>query len=68
MKKVGLSWTGASLGSQQGRPFVLSATPTPLSLNTNIPGQPGWFCGLVPALGSGHDPGDPGLSPVLGFP
>ena len=34
----------------------------------NIPksklGIPGWLSGLAPALGPGHDPGDPGSSPM----
>ena len=29
-------------------------------------GDPGWLSGLVPAFGSGHDPGVPGSSPTSG--
>ena len=29
-------------------------------------GIPGWRSGLVPAFGSGRDPGDPGLNPTSG--
>ena len=34
--------------------------------NTFSQGIPGWLSGLVPAFGSGRDPGDPGSSPTLG--
>ena len=37
-----------------------------ISLRLSFPGIPGWLSGLVPAFGTGHHPGVPGLSPVSG--
>ena len=38
----------------------------PYLFNMDNDGQPRWLSGLAPALGLGHDPGDPGSNLTLG--
>ena len=53
------------------QPLSHSGTPGKNLILTNDKkkpgaGNPGWHSGLVPAFGSGRDPGDPGSNPTSG--